>query len=85
MHPVRWLLAILLFATACASATQAPMDAGVDLTMGQCDGRALFAACSDQCHMPICIVASATCSATGQWICDCAQTGPCGADMRVSD
>jgi hypothetical protein len=43
----------------------------------------VFAACSDQCHMPICIVASATCMGT-QWVCDCNQTGPCH-DMAAVD
>jgi hypothetical protein len=76
------LVFVALF-SACAAATQAPADAGVDLTVGKCDPRDIFAACSDQCHMSICIVAQATCMGT-QWICDCAQTGPC-RDMRSAD
>jgi hypothetical protein len=73
----RWLgLVAAALLAACASATQTPLDAGVDLTDGNCDPHMLFAACSDQCHEPICIVASAMCMGT-QWICDCTQTGPC--------
>jgi hypothetical protein len=82
----RWgkalLLSTLLMA-ACASANQQPEDASVDLTAGKCDPKDVFAACSDQCHMPICIVATAMCMGT-QWICDCSQTGPC-RDMAAAD
>ncbi len=84
---MRWICAIAVsFLVACAS-SQPPMDggAGTDLTAGHCDPQGLFAACSDQCHMAICIVATATCSGT-QWICDCSQTGPCrSTDMAGSD
>lgn len=82
---MRWVAALALaFVAGCAAASEAPADAGVDLTTSNCDHSMLFAACSDQCHMPVCIVASATCVGT-QWVCDCAQTGPCGADMRHAD
>jgi hypothetical protein len=77
------LVVMALLLTACASANQAPADASVDLTVGKCDPKDVFAACSDQCHMPICIVASATCMGT-QWVCDCNQTGPCH-DMAAVD
>lgn len=77
------LLLSTLLAGACASANQEPADAGVDLTVGKCDPKTLFTACSDQCHMSICIVASATCMGT-QWVCDCNQTGPC-RDMSPAD
>ncbi|HEX8950288.1 MAG TPA: hypothetical protein VF997_03835 [Polyangia bacterium] len=81
----RWLAALVLaFVAGCASATQAPVDASVDLTMGHCDQSTLFSSCSAQCNMPICIVARATCM-DSQWVCDCTQTGPCGADMRHAD
>ena len=82
----RWGKVLLLattLLTACASANQVPADASVDLTVGKCDPTTLFTACSDQCHMPICVVASAMCMGT-QWICDCAQTGPCH-DMSPAD
>lgn len=82
---MRWIaVAALAFVAGCASATEAPMDASVDLTMGKCDPRTLFAACSAQCNMPICIVQSATCMGS-DWVCDCAKTGPCGADMSHAD
>jgi len=76
-------LLFVVLMTACASATQGAADAGVDLSVGKCDPKQIFAACSDQCHMPICIVATASCMGT-QWICDCTQTGPCH-DMRAAD
>jgi len=82
---MRWVAAAALaFLAGCASATDASMDASVDLTAGNCDPKAVFAACSAQCNMPICIVASATCMGS-DWVCDCAKTGPCGADMRRAD
>ena len=77
------LLLSALLLGACASASQQPADASVDLTAGKCDPRDVFAACSDQCHMAICIVASASCMGT-QWVCDCSQTSPC-RDMRAAD
>ena len=76
--------AALAFLVGCAAATNAPMDASVDLTSGSCDPKTLFATCSAQCNMPVCIVASAMCVGTN-YVCDCAQTGPCGADMRQAD
>jgi hypothetical protein len=82
---VRTALLIMTVALAACASSAPPMDAGVDLTTGQCDPRAVYADCSAQCQMPICIVASATCSASSHWICDCARTQACGADMRVSD
>lgn len=82
---MRWVAAAALaFVVGCASANQAPADASVDLTAGNCDRATLFAACSAQCKMPVCIVATAMCVGT-DWVCDCAQTGPCGADMRSAD
>jgi hypothetical protein len=82
---VRGILAMLVLCLAACASSQPPMDGGVDLTAGQCDPRMIFADCSAQCQMPICIVATADCSPAGQWICNCAQTTPCGADMRVQD
>ena len=82
---MRWVAAAALALLAgCASATQAPADAGVDLSMGHCDPSTLFTACSAQCNMPICVVSTAECVGS-DWVCDCAQTQPCGADMRRSD
>lgn len=75
----------MLFALSCASASSTPSDGGVDLSAGVCDPKDLFAACSAQCAMPICVVQSATCSPANEWVCDCSRTGPCGPDMRVSD
>jgi hypothetical protein len=75
---MRWVCGIALSLLVACATSQPPGDAGVDvdLTVGHCDPTQLFAMCSAQCHMPICIVASATCSGT-QWICDCNKTGPC--------
>ena len=72
------LLCVAAFSllAACASATQGPADAGADLSVSHCDPKTLFTSCSDQCHEPICIVASAMCVG-GDWVCDCSQTGPC--------
>jgi hypothetical protein len=82
---MRWIAAAALALVAgCASPTDAPMDAGVDLTVNKCDPKTLFTACSAQCNMPICIVQSAMCVGS-DWVCDCAKTGPCGADMRRAD
>ena len=81
----RWLAALALaFAAGCASATQVPMDAGVDLTAGKCDPGGLFAACTEQCHVPVCVVGAATCMGTA-WACDCGTITACGADMRQAD
>jgi hypothetical protein len=69
--------ALSLLVAGCAT-SQPPADAGMDpdLSIGHCDPQQLFATCSDQCHMKVCIVAAASCEGT-QWICDCAKTGPC--------
>ena len=83
---MRWLVPILLFAAACASPSTSAMDAGPDLTAsGSCDAKTLFTDCSTQCGMSVCIVGSATCSPSNQWMCDCSRVTPCGADMRHAD
>jgi hypothetical protein len=73
---LRWICAIAVSLVVGCASSQPPADAGVDLTVDHCDPQQLFVACSAQCHMPICIVAAATCSGA-QWVCDCSQTGPC--------
>ena len=83
---MRWLVvAVLATAVGCASASSTAQDAGVDLTVGHCDQAMLFSSCSDQCHEPVCVVSTATCAVSGDWVCDCTQVQACGADMRVSD
>jgi len=82
---MRWSLGIMLFALSCASASTTASDAGTDLSAGVCDQKDLYAACSTQCGMSICIVGSASCSPANEWVCDCSRVTPCGPDMRVSD
>jgi hypothetical protein len=74
----------LLWCAGCSSAKPAPQDAGVDLTVGNCDPTMVFSSCSAQCHVPVCVVSTATCVGT-QWMCDCTQVQACGLDMFGSD
>lgn len=68
----------------CASASSTAEDAGVDMTVGHCDSATLFSSCSDQCHEAVCVVSTVMCAGT-DWVCDCTQVQPCGADMRQAD
>jgi hypothetical protein len=75
---MRWLSGIALSLLVGCATSQPPADlaSDQDLSVGHCDPQMLFAACSDQCHMQVCIVAAASCEGT-QWICDCSKVGPC--------
>lgn len=68
-------MALLALVCGCASATQGT-DAGVDLAIGRCDPQRLFVACSDQCHLAVCVAGAATC-VDGAWMCDCSLVTPC--------
>jgi hypothetical protein len=82
---MRWLWAVAVALTIGCASSQAPTDAGVDLSAGNCDPQQLFTQCSQQCGMPVCIVGAATCSGTS-WVCDCSLTGPCRTtDLGGSD
>jgi hypothetical protein len=75
---MRWACVMVLSLLIGCASSQPPSDVGTepDLSIGHCDAQQLFAACSDQCHEPVCIVAAAQCEGT-QWICDCSKVGPC--------
>ena len=75
---MRWVCGIALSLLFGCAMSQPPADLSneQDLSVGNCDAQQLFAACSDQCHLQVCIVAAAMCEGT-QWICDCTKVGPC--------
>jgi hypothetical protein len=75
---MRWVGGFLLSLVVGCASSQPAADGGdgPDLSVGHCDAQMLFAACSTQCHMQVCIVAAAMCEGT-DWICDCSKVGPC--------
>lgn len=75
---MRWVGALLLSLVVGCATSQPPADAGSDpdLSVGHCDSQMLFASCSAQCGLQVCIVAAARCEGTS-WICDCSKVGPC--------
>ncbi len=74
---MRWIVLAAVALLGCASPQGSPMDGGgPDMSVSHCDPRALYDACSAQCHLTVCIVGKADC-VSGQWLCDCSLVGPC--------
>ena len=75
---MRWLAGIALTLLIGCAQSQEAADAGSepDMSAGHCDAQQLFAMCSAQCGMKVCIVAAASCQGT-DWVCDCSKVGPC--------